>query len=149
MTDPTPWYVALLLWLSQPVRGDWSRIEAAWTALALCALSLNTFKLILVSGDLWAAANAEENRYRRVLGALWTVAIALFFEAAAAGFVLVGWVAGQIPSQTVVVEGSRIPAGAFSGLIFIALDVLMVLVIAFTLWARVRLGARDKNESSG
>ena len=147
MTDPTPWFVDLLLWLSEPVRDNWIRVEVLWTALSLVALAPTTFKLALVGGDLWAAAHARENRYRRVLAATWTVANPLFFEAAAAGFVFVGWVAGQVPSAPLAVEGNRIPAGAISGLVFVGLDVLMVAVIALTLWIRVRLGARDKSET--
>jgi hypothetical protein len=118
VTGDLPWYVLLFLWLSQPVTGTWSRVEVGWTALALFGLALNTYKLWLVTGDLRAAYTTPRAtprlRERRILVGWWVVNNALVFEVMLSVFVLIGWVAGRLPSIPIDVAHADVPSSAIS-----------------------------------
>lgn len=132
-------------WLAEPVMGSWSRVEVAWTALALLGLTLNSVKLWLVIGDLAAAWRLRRlapggHARARELAAWWVVANAAKDELMLSVFILIGWVAGQLPPQPVTVGTGSTTASVLSGLAFIAVELVTIAVVAFTLWARLKLG---------
>lgn len=139
--------MTLWQWLSLPMTAQWSRIEAAWTIGALLGLILATVKLWVVVGDLvavWQLRRMKPSKYAsdRVLGAWWVVANAVKDELMLLAFVLIGWVAGQLPAQPVVVSGEQVPASVISGFALIAVELVTVGVVGFTLWARLKLSER-------
>lgn len=137
------WYVAFYVWLAQPVMDNWSRIEVAYTLAAALGLPLNVYKLAVLLGDLRAAYLATEDRHRRVVAAWWTVAHALKDSLMQAGFVVIGFLAGMAPLIVMDPADPRLQASAIGGLILLGLDLVLLAVTAFTLWARIETGRSD------
>ncbi len=141
-------------WLAEPVAGTWSRVEVAWTVLALLGLLINTVKVWLVCGDLQAARGLrqiEKTSFAadRVLVALWTAANAVKDQFTLAAFVAIGYVAGQVPPQAVTVGSLSIAASAVSGLVLLAVELVTIAVVVFTLYARLRLSWRRHEGEHG
>lgn len=135
--------MTLWQWLAVVVVGGWSRIEVGWTIIALLGLILNTVKLWLVLGDLRAALElrrVERTTFAdaRVLAAWWVAANAIKDELMLVAFVLIGWIAGQFPSRPV--DGTGVAASVLTGLALLTVEGVTLIVVAFTLWARIRLG---------
>lgn len=134
-------------WLAEPGFGNWSKIEILWTFLALVGLILNTVKCWIVLGDLaaaWTLFRRARTRFARdrLLVGWWVVANAVKDEITLLAFVLIGVVAGQTRAQAVDVAQQTLPSSVISGLALVLVELVTIPVVAFTLFARLRLGVR-------
>lgn len=118
--------------------GRWNTIEVDWVGWACIGLVLALYKVGLLAGDVEAAMR-QGRGWRYVVGGWWTLGNSIGFALAFAAWLIVGVIAGQMPTTEIQTGSGDIPTSFITGGLFMLVEAVFIGVMTFGLICRIRL----------